>query len=178
MRKDALGLDRESEGAARAALGARNLIGFAGIVGAKNRLVDLTARIGVMDEALRSFWEPGAPCFSERLACLRHAFEAGYRTSVSAEPLLEPWDVRALVKAVRPFLTHSIWIGKANQLRQRTGWILPPDHPEILRLLSWQTDEKVRRIYELFRNDPLVKWKDSYKKVIGIRRPGEAGLAV
>jgi hypothetical protein len=43
-RKDALGLDRESEGAARATLGARGLIGFAGIVGAKNRLVDLTAR--------------------------------------------------------------------------------------------------------------------------------------
>jgi len=134
--------------------------------------------IGVMDEALRLFWEPGAPCFPERLACLRHAFEAGYRTSVSAEPLLEPWDVRALVKAVCPFVTHSIWIGKANQLRQRTGWILPPNHPEILRLLSWQTDEKVRRIYELFRNDPLVKWKDSYKKVIGIQRPDEAGLDV
>jgi hypothetical protein len=43
-RKDALGLDRESEGAARDTLGTRNLIGFAGIVGAKNRLVDLTAR--------------------------------------------------------------------------------------------------------------------------------------
>jgi AcrR family transcriptional regulator len=43
-RMDALGLDRESEGDARAKLEARGLTGFAGVVGAKNRLFELTAR--------------------------------------------------------------------------------------------------------------------------------------
>jgi hypothetical protein len=43
-RMDALGLDRESEGEARAQLEARGLIAFAGTVGAKNRLFELTAR--------------------------------------------------------------------------------------------------------------------------------------
>jgi len=43
-RKDALGLDRESEGAARDTLEVRGLTGFAGVVGARYRLVDLTAR--------------------------------------------------------------------------------------------------------------------------------------
>ncbi len=42
-RMDALGLDRDSEGAVRAALEAGGLIVFAGLVGAKNRLVELTA---------------------------------------------------------------------------------------------------------------------------------------
>ena len=42
-RADALGLYRESEGEERARLGARGLIAFAGTVGAKNRLVELTA---------------------------------------------------------------------------------------------------------------------------------------
>jgi hypothetical protein len=50
-RKDALGLDRESEGAARATLEARGLSGFAGIVGAKNRLFELTARGRAVAEA-------------------------------------------------------------------------------------------------------------------------------
>jgi len=134
--------------------------------------------IGLLDDNLRAFWEPGAPSFTERLASLRHAFDAGYETSVSAEPLLEPWSVQTLVDSLRPFVTHSIWIGKANQLRQRTSWKLPSDHPEIVRLLSWQTDEKVWEIYKMFKNDPLIRWKDSYKKVIGLDRPDTAGLDI
>jgi hypothetical protein len=43
-RKDALGLDREAEGQARARLDDRGLITFAGKVGAKRRLFELTAR--------------------------------------------------------------------------------------------------------------------------------------
>lgn len=43
-RMDALGLDRETEGDARAKLESRGLIAFAGKVGAKNRLFELTAR--------------------------------------------------------------------------------------------------------------------------------------
>ncbi len=134
--------------------------------------------IGLMDDELRTFWEPEAPNFSERLVSLRHAFEAGYETSVSVEPLLEPWSVRTLIDRVRPFVTHSIWIGKANQLRQRTSWKLPSDHPEIVRLLSWQTDEKVLEIYKIFKDDPLIRWKDSYKKVIGLDRPDTPGLDI
>jgi DNA repair photolyase len=134
--------------------------------------------IGVMDADLRAFWEPGAADFGERLASLRHASEAGYATSVSAEPLLEPWNVQTLVASVRPFVTHSIWIGKANHLRRRTAWKLRPDDPEIVRLECWQTDEKVLEIYELLKGDPLIRWKDSYKKVVGLRRPHQAGLDV
>jgi DNA repair photolyase len=134
--------------------------------------------IGVIDEDLRKLWEPGAPDFAERLDSLRLAYEAGYETSVSIEPLLEPWNVHSLIRNLRPLVTHSIWIGKANQLRQRTSWKLPADHPELVRLLSWQTDDRIREIYENLHDDPLVKWKDSYKEVIGIDRPQKAGLDV
>ncbi len=134
--------------------------------------------LGVMDAELRSFWEPGAPEFTERLASLRYASEAGYATSVSAEPLLEPWNVQTLVDSVQPFVTHSIWIGKANHLRRRTAWKLRPDDPEIVRLERWQTDEKLLKIYKLLKADPLIRWKDSYKKVVGLRRPQKPGLDV
>jgi len=43
-RMDALGLDRDSEGGARKGLKARGLIAFAGTVGAKSSLFELTAR--------------------------------------------------------------------------------------------------------------------------------------
>jgi len=134
--------------------------------------------IGVMDPELREFWEPGAPGFLQRVVSLHLAYEAGYQTSVSAEPLLEPWNVQLLVDRVRDYVTHSIWIGKANQLRQRTAWKLPGDHPAIVRLLSWQTKEKVLEIYEMFRNDWLIRWKDSYKKIIGLDRPDTPGLDI
>lgn len=134
--------------------------------------------IGVMDEELRAFWEPGAPAFSERLECLRLAFEAGYATSVSAEPLLEPWSVKTLVAAVSPFVTDSIWIGKLNNPGSRTKWAVDPTDSRLAKLLSWQTDEQVKAIYEMFRNDPLVRWKESYKKVVGLDLATEAGLDI
>ena len=134
--------------------------------------------IGFTGEKTRQFWEPNAPEFHERLACLKLAYEAGFETSVSAEPLLEPWNVRKLVERLRPFVSHSIWLGKANKLSERTKWKFPHSHSEIDKLLSWQTDEKVREIYELFRDDPIIRWKESYKSVVGIARPEKSGLDI
>lgn len=134
--------------------------------------------IGGKSERLRRFWEPGASTFNERIRCLRMAFEAGFETSVSAEPVLEPWRAKELVKSVRPFVTHSIWIGKLNGLRTRTKWRYLDGHPELDRLERWQSDEKVIEVYESVKDDPLVRYKDSYKAVIGLARPTEAGLDI
>lgn len=51
-RMDALGFDRETEGDARAKLESRGLIAFAGKVGAKNRLFELTARGRELERAM------------------------------------------------------------------------------------------------------------------------------
>ncbi len=128
-----------------------------------------------MDEELRAFWEPGAPSFAERLSCLRLAYEAGFTTSVSAEPLLEPWGVEELVKTVRPYVTDAVWLGKLNHLRMRTRGLVSPADPHLTQLETWQTDEKVRAIFEMFRNDPVIRYKDSYKEIIGLDLPTEAG---
>lgn len=45
--------------------------------------------IGSADSAALKFWEPGAPDFLERLESLKHAFDLGYKTSVSCEPMLD-----------------------------------------------------------------------------------------
>ncbi len=134
--------------------------------------------IGFLRERTRRFWEPNAPTYKERLNCLRMAYELGFQTSVSAEPLLEPWRAKELVDGLRPYISHSLWIGKLNCLRTQTRWLYPDGHPEIDRLEEWQTDQKVREVYETLKDDPLVRFKDSYKKVLGLTRPTTAGLDI
>jgi len=134
--------------------------------------------IGFIDERVREFWEPDAPTFKERVDCLRMAYELGFQTSVSAEPLLEPWRAKMIVDSLRSFITHSFWVGKLNGLRTKTKWLYPDGHPKIDRLEKWQTDEKVLEVYETFKDDSLVRWKDSYKKIIGLARPTTPGLDI
>jgi len=134
--------------------------------------------VGFVDEQTRCFWEPNAATYEERLDCLRMVCRLGFETSVSAEPLLEPWRAKAIVDGLRSCITHSFWVGKLNGLRTRTKWLYPNGHPKIDRLERWQTDEKVREVYETLKDDPLVRWKESYKKVIGLARPTTAGLDI
>ena len=133
--------------------------------------------IGSTDDAVLSYWEPGAPAFKDRLAALQLAYATDFETSVSGEPMLDG-DPDALVAAVSRYVTNSIWLGKINRLRH----ILPANCPGDAaaarrgdRLVLSQSDEAIRALYARHRHDPLIKWKDSIKKVIGLRRPLDAG---
>ncbi|MCX5734441.1 MAG: radical SAM protein [candidate division NC10 bacterium] len=134
--------------------------------------------IGSTQDAILSYWEPGAPSFKARLACLQYAYAMEFQTSVSGEPMLDG-DPDALIAAVRPFVSDSIWLGKINRLRQ----ILPfncPRNAEAGRrgeaLMALQSDNAIRALYTRYRRDPKIKWKDSIKAVIGLRRPTTAGM--
>jgi hypothetical protein len=130
--------------------------------------------IGAMDDTILGYWEPGAPTFDERLSCLRYAHAEGYATSVSCEPLLDAPKVVALFNALRPYVTDSIWIGKMNEARRRAA---PGTDPRaIARIEAGQTPEAIRIIYDLLKYDPLVRWKESYKAVLGLDLATEAGL--
>jgi hypothetical protein len=134
--------------------------------------------IGSADTQVLSYWEPGAPSFKERLASLRTAHLRDFQTSVSGEPMLDG-NPDALIAAVRPYVTDSIWLGKINRLRN----ILPlncPRDPEAVRrgdaLVALQSDEAIRALYARYRRDPKIKWKDSIKTVIGLNRPTAPGM--
>ena len=132
--------------------------------------------IGAMNNTILKYWEPGAPSFEERLASLKHAFDHGFETSVSCEPLLDSDHVEALFHTVFPYVTHSIWIGKLNMIDSR---VEPGSDPEaIRRIKEGQTDRRVREIYEALKCEPKVKWKESYKRVLGLELAEEAGLDV
>jgi DNA repair photolyase len=134
--------------------------------------------IGAYDNAVLAFWEPGAPTFEERLACLQLAHRSGFRTSVSAEPMLDAPNVVNLFHKLAPFVTDSIWIGKLNRARANIWDRSPEVEAAIQRIEANQADDKIRGIYQALKDEPLVRWKESVKKVIGLKLADEAGLDI
>ena len=127
--------------------------------------------IGSTDNAVLKFWEPGAPTYEERLACLQYAFEQGFETSVSCEPW---WggDIDHLIAELRGYVTDSIWVGKMNQGKARikvNGHWAPEVEAKYDELMACYSDDNIRAIYERYKDDPLIRWKESIAKVIGIK---------
>lgn len=136
--------------------------------------------IGSAADRVLRYWEPGAPTFRQRLSCLKHAFEQGFETSVSCEPMLDD-RIEDVVEAVRPYTTDSIWIGKVNNLAPIIRLNCPGNNVAARRAAAWvatQNDSAILHLYQMYRQDRMIKWKDSIKKVVGLDRPTETGLDV
>ena len=136
--------------------------------------------LGSANDTTLKFWEPNAPSFKERLSALKYAFEHGFHTSVSCEPMLD-LQIGKVVDAVLPYVTDSVWLGRVNNLRQAIA-LNCPGNAEVMeaadRLLAEQTDEWLRELYRRYRKNPKIKFKDSIKKAVGLSRPTKAGLDV
>lgn len=130
--------------------------------------------IGAMDDRILRYWEPQAPTFSERRACLRRACQRDFQTSVSVEPMLDSKRIVELFEDLEPYVSDTIWIGKMNRLEERV--IPSTDWRETGRIKAGQTDERIRAIYKLLKDEPKVRWKESIKKVVGLELAKEAGL--
>ncbi len=130
--------------------------------------------IGAMDDEVLNFWEPGASKYAERKECLQLAFDSKFRTSVSAEPMLDSANIDGLVEDLLPLVTDALWIGKFNNTKR----VIENDEETLNRLKkieAGQTDKIIKAIYARHK-DPKIKWKESIKKVVGIKIPTVAGL--
>jgi DNA repair photolyase len=128
------------------------------------------------DDAVLGFWEPGASSFAERMECLELAYTMGFETSVSIEPMLDPTNIERLVATLTPFVRRSIWIGKLNAPRSRVQVKNASERAVLERLLEQQSDAAIMAIYARLKQHPLVQWKESIKKVVGLplaEKPGE-----
>ncbi|NQT12908.1 MAG: hypothetical protein HQ582_09165 [Planctomycetes bacterium] len=133
--------------------------------------------VGALSESILAYWEPGAPSFEERLACLRYARKQGYETSVSCEPLLEPERIVELVKTLSPHVSDTIWIGMLNSINSRV--VAGTSAAEIARIREWQNvKDRVLRVYHELKDLPYIRWKESYKKVLGLELAKAAGLDI
>jgi len=129
--------------------------------------------IGSIDDEVLKFWEPNAPGFEERLASLKWAFKKGFGTSVSCEPMLDN-NIHKVIKRVSPYVTETIWVGKINHLIGVTGKgrldFNGHNDPETLakahELIAWQSDVNIMLLYEKYKNDPKIMWKESIKRVV------------
>jgi DNA repair photolyase len=119
--------------------------------------------IGAIDHTILSGWEPGAPTYAERLASLKYAYNMGWTTSVSAEPMLDPKNIDQLVAELSPYISETLWIGKMNKMAQRCR-NAPPG--AIAYLESEYTDEKILAMVDRLKDNPKIEWKDSIKQVI------------
>lgn len=120
--------------------------------------------IGTTSVSVSAFWEPGAPLPIERAIALELAKNAGYRTSVSIEPMLEGKDgAIRVVEFIRGHVTDTIWIGKMNKARTRVNHNCAD---AIANIEALQCDDMIMELYRHFEHDPIIRWKDSIKEVV------------
>jgi len=136
--------------------------------------------IGSSNNKVLKFWELNAPLFKERLNCLKLAFEDGFKTSISCEPMLDN-NIPDVIYQVSPYVTDAIWIGKINFLLRRlkmNGYTDSETFKKANKLLEWQKDSKIMDLYEKFKNNPKIKWKESIKKIVDIEISELKGLDI
>ena len=135
--------------------------------------------IGSTQNDVLRWWEPGAPPFEERLESLRLAHSEGFATSVSGEPMLDGQPQR-LVEAVDPYVSDSVWLGKANQLLSYMAMnhCSVADTERARALLATHSDEFIRGIYRELSGNSKMRWKDSVKKILGLELPADVGMDV
>ncbi len=129
--------------------------------------------IGSADDAVLKFWEPNAPGFKERLACLKLAYKKGFGASVSCEPMLDN-NIDKVIKKCSPYVTETIWVGKINHLIGVTGRGRldfnghndPATLAKAEELVEWQSDENILKLVERYKNNPMIRWKESIKRII------------
>jgi DNA repair photolyase len=126
-----------------------------------------------MDDKVLSFWEPGATGYKERKKCLKYAFNYGFKTSVSMEPMLDIGNIDKIIKDVDPFVNEDIWLGPMGHLKRISKYADDSALKKIEEIAAGQTAESLRPIYERYKDNPKIKFKNTFMKVIGLDRPSK-----
>jgi DNA repair photolyase len=112
----------------------------------ENLLIRIT--LGTTDDTIREVLEPNAPSVGERLEALRWLFEERFRTSVSCEPLLgDSATFKAIVEAVKAYVTDDVWVGFMNNPTRRIRKDLLKDET-VKQVLSHITPDKIKDTIE------------------------------
>ena len=122
--------------------------------------------IGAMDNGILKFWERKAPKYGERKQCLEYAFNNGFRTSVSMEPMLDSANIEALINDLRPYVNDDIWIGTMNHLESMKKGADKTLLTEIAKVEAGQSKEILTAIYDTYKDDELIKYKTDFLKII------------
>ena len=120
-----------------------------------------------LDDELSRFWEPGAPLPGDRVKALQYAYEQGYQTSVSVEPMIDTVEgTVTLYHSLTPYITEDIWFGKMNVINKRVDIRDKETKEAVSTIRQNQSDENILLLYEQLKDLPKVKWKDSIRGVV------------
>ena len=62
-----------------------------------------------------------------------------------------------------------------NNVKQRVKVQTAKDKKYVDMIVKGQTDARIHKIYEELKDDPKVRWKESFKTVLGLELAEEAG---
>ncbi len=122
--------------------------------------------MGSSENKVLKLWEPNAPVFEERLKALNLAYNKGFSTSISCEPLLDN-KFDTLYQLVEPYVTDCIWVGKMNMAARRVKINTNSSFPieKIEELTDWQNDKNIIELFIKYKDNNKIKWKESIKKI-------------
>ena len=126
--------------------------------------------IGSASSQTLEFWEPNAPDYAERKRALVYAYEAGYSTSLSCEPMLDN-RIDLVIDDLSRYITDAIWIGKMNFVLRRlrtNGQLNTENLAAAEQLLERQSDDAIKELYARYKDNPIIKWKESIKNIVGL----------
>jgi len=70
---------------------------------------------------------------------------------------------------VLPYVTETVWIGKPNKLKGRLSLNGYNDEETMARaddLLQSMSDQFIWDLYDRYKEEPKIRWKDSISKII------------
>jgi hypothetical protein len=109
-----------------------------------------------------------------RYRCLAAAFNQGFRTSVSAEPLIGGIETaKQVVKETEEKVTDTIWIGKMNKLRLRVDMKTDAISAAVQVIEEAQSDDHVLEMFDALKKHKLIRWKDSIRQVVATNRSSQ-----
>lgn len=117
-----------------------------------SELIQFRFTIGHYDNEHLKFWEPGAPSFSERSKSLEYACDAGFKTSISMEPLLTAAPQKVILPLNR-YVTDTIWIGTMN-------YVYKSEFKENELLYYNKIQQTKDPLYLLNLRSELQKWEE------------------
>ena len=123
--------------------------------------------IGSHDDDTLRFFEPNAPNYQSRIGSLQLAYEYGFETSISIEPLLTR-NVLKIINDIDVLVTDNIWIGPMNYQGK-----LFTEHPTAKNFAWLWQKETLLEIYQELIDlvDDRIAFKDTFLKIVEDNKP-------
>jgi len=96
----------------------------------------------------------------------------GFRVSFSVEPMLDADGIEAHVRELARVADHSVWVGAMNHVANLRKRLTRPEEQAALdHIEAGQTPDRVQAIAAALADVPRLRWKESFKKALGLPVP-------